>query len=504
MKKTRILALIAAAVLLAGCEKEKHFSMPVSTEDYRGAGKAYINNRYACWKDGDLIKLSVAEVANYDGSIAISYSGGNTQCEVSAPGLTTPPASGSTIYAGYPRSMFSSEVTSSTSVTMPNSYTYDLENGYQKLDAPMVASVVKTSGRDSLKFVNLCAMLKVHLTTSTDAALINKIQVVKGANGVSGAKGLSGAATVSITPSTSNAPCVCSMTMQDALSGSNNTITLNLGNNAISIRNGHPADVYIPIPPLESGTAIKIRVHNALTSSWVEDAGRPVNNAVPGNVIATINAPEITESSPYTFYDYIANTATSPIDLGVTPDNTCKMEIEFSVANASVQHNITGSTSADRRTLYYAITGGSGTSNWGVSFMNTSNNNVAVIANVRASNVKNRITTEIKASTSSPGSYYAEITYMNMATGAIVSAQTGAVSGGIAGASSVYVFGTHASVSEPAGMKLYAYRIWKSGNLVHNFVPAKRRSDDHIGLYDKVGNTFKDVNSTSSFALGNN
>lgn len=516
MKKTKILAMIAAILLLAACEKEKTNFLYVSAENYRGAGKAYINNQYACWENGDLIRLSIGDT-NYAGSIAIDHSGGTTNCTASATDFN--PQTGEIIYAGYPRSLFSS-VSCTTNITMPSTYTYTLTNGYQKLEAPMVAAMRKNGATDSLKFVNLCAMLKVHLTTSTSAASIDTIQVIKSADTAHGVKGLTGRATVYTTYSTSNDPCTSTLAMQDALTNDNNTITLNLGKNAISISSGRPADVYIPIPPLEKGTAIKIRVHNALTGNWTEDNGHPVSTALPGNVIATINAPEITESSAYTFYDYIENTGNAYIDLGVPPDYGQKMEITFMVRSgiSNSQYYAGAREGSAGSLIHYGLVCSSGNNYFTACFLSqdavqdpvnyvTTNGSMT-----RQDGVIYRQTMEIKE-TSTAGHYRGVATFEQLdASFNTVSIVTGSTtadrlssSNELAGAPTIKVFAVGQSYQE--SMCMYSYRIWDaSGTLIHNYTPASKvvSGNTVYGVYDKVTHNFKEQSGgNGSFSCAN-
>ncbi len=47
---------------------------------------------------------------------------------------------------------------------------------------------------------------------------------------------------------------------------------------------------------------------------------------------------------------------------------------------------------------------------------------------------------------------------------------------------------------------LYSFKVYRSGELIHDYVPAKRSSDSKIGLYDAVtGDFFTNANSSGSF-----
>ena len=50
--------------------------------------------------------------------------------------------------------------------------------------------------------------------------------------------------------------------------------------------------------------------------------------------------------------------------------------------------------------------------------------------------------------------------------------------------------------------RLYSSKIWEFGQLVRDFVPCIRNSDNEVGLYDRVGNTFYSNGGTGTFTYG--
>lgn len=72
---------------------------------------------------------------------------------------------------------------------------------------------------------------------------------------------------------------------------------------------------------------------------------------------------------------------------------------------------------------------------------------------------------------------------------------------------SMYIFGANSvgNIYEPIQkMRLYYFRIWEDGaTLSRNFIPCKRNSDNAVGLYDTVTNTFFNNSGTGSFIQGN-
>ena len=513
MKRLGLFAAMAALLAFAGCTKDKSFFMRVSTEDYQGAGKAYIaqsgSSYYACWENGDAIRITTSENVDITSSISVSHSGGRTTCSVSSDQFNTP-AAGTTVRAGYPATMFGSGVncSSATSIDLPATSTYTTVSGNQKLNAPMVASLTKTQNEDELKFVNLCALLKVHLLASVDAATVDSVKVERFASDGSTPKQMSGAATLSFSGHTPSL----------ALSGtaSNNSVTLVLGDNAIALTSSTSADVYIPIPPLERGDKICVSVHNALhTDDMSDDDGwfeisYPVSTALPGNVIAPITAKPIDEASIYTFYNYLQNTASgSYIDLGVKPTIGSKMEMKFVINdNLNAQHYYSGARHTDG--LYFSLTKIPSQSRFALAYLSSHDDNVfftSAINNV-TTGTKYRLTSEIKQDNSNL--CYASGTFerLNFTTEATEAIETGDTPNhrtpvSESSLTNIFVFASGTSNTTSAGLRLYSYNISQNGTMVHNFVPATKVENNITlyGVYDKVTRQF--IQGTGSFTVGN-
>ena len=58
------------------------------------------------------------------------------------------------------------------------------------------------------------------------------------------------------------------------------------------------------------------------------------------------------------------------------------------------------------------------------------------------------------------------------------------------------------TVSYKSKIKLYELKISKGTNIIHNFIPCKRNSDNEIGLYDEVNDVFYTNSGTGTFSYG--
>lgn len=52
------------------------------------------------------------------------------------------------------------------------------------------------------------------------------------------------------------------------------------------------------------------------------------------------------------------------------------------------------------------------------------------------------------------------------------------------------------------GVRLYSFKIYESSSLLHNYIPCYRNSDNEVGLYDLITNTFLTNAGTGSFTYG--
>jgi hypothetical protein len=509
MKKTAIFIwAIALLIVMSGCKKDSvsFSSLQISAERFTGDnGKAYINNNYANWENGDQIRLSVGSsgvtpATPYDGTVSITNSGHNPVAEVSADGLAA--NNGDSVVAGYPQSMFSgvSMTKGDISVTMPASYTYSEAGGHQKIESPMIAKLQLSETSKVLKFKNACVILKITITAPTEAGLatIDWIEVEKTA----GAKGLSGAATLNYNDDSPT------LTMNDSRSLSNNKIQLNFGANAIPISNSTGnQEVYLPIPPLQEGDVINITIHNGITDRSISSGEIEIKKNMPSNAIASITAPAPDVLATYTRYDWIRNDFQSSdclIDLGAFVSPTTKMEMTFVPTHINGSQYYSGSRNGGDGTIYFAIAGSSSNTYFvdgfmgrnlhtaGSSYSGTDNSTQGVMERVQG--VKYRHSLEVKSAGGSL--YYGFATFERLDNNTVVTGCTdtlGLVSG--YNSNPIYVFGYGNNYCP--GMKLYRYRVWSdysSNTLSHNFVPAIKHNClggvDSIGVLNMVDNNF--------------
>lgn len=488
-----ILCVVAVIIAMASCQKDElskaSNTLYLENVPYNTNGKAYIDNRYACWENGDQVRLTVISGNSYDGSVSISSPNGVPVATVTAgEGFSHTPGHAD-IYAAYPKSLFNNKTLgTSTSFKYPASYTYSVsESNNQKIESPMVASVTTVDEKDYLTFVNLCTLLKVEVPAPTNGAfVINEIQVV------SDRVNLSGPATVNFS------------TKEATLPSEGNTISLNFSR---SVSLNATKSFYIPIPPISSGTKLTIKINNALNG---EVASRVIyaNRAIPANSVANVevSTAEMNQAaySRYHFYNYITNykngaiiSGFEPIDLGVTPDNNSEMEITFSPIVTTGSQYYSGArvigNSAD-----FSISGFTNDSYFVCGFGGGNN---AVFSNPMTREAGQKYKHTLKIVSAGSNNYYAAVTFKNITTGAEYTRNTPSISGGISTSAHVYVFGYNSQNRNP-GMKLYSYNITINNVLAHNFVPAiDTEEGNKVGVYDMVEERF--IPLEVGFEVGN-
>ena len=67
---------------------------------------------------------------------------------------------------------------------------------------------------------------------------------------------------------------------------------------------------------------------------------------------------------------------------------------------------------------------------------------------------------------------------------------------------SLYLFANHGTVINYSKMRLYSCKMYDGGNVTHDFVPARRRSDFALGLYDTGTDVFHPNAGTGEFCPG--
>lgn len=179
----------------------------------------------------------------------------------------------------------------------------------------------------------------------------------------------------------------------------------------------------------------------------------------------------------YSFIEYIGSTGTQYIDTGILTNNNISVDIKFRITTLQNVLQLLGAIETDK-----SIT------------VNVGNSNTA----------QNRWGTALK---STPLGLSDNTTYVGdfSKNGYIIndSNKWTPTENEFEGTKNIYVFTANGSTFRFYG-RIYYCKIWNKGTLVRNFIPAIRNSDNAIGLYDIVNDTFYENVGTGTFVIPNN
>ena len=183
--------------------------------------------------------------------------------------------------------------------------------------------------------------------------------------------------------------------------------------------------------------------------------------------------------SGYTFYDYIESTGTQYIDTGFKPNNNTKVEMKINITTLPTPITcLFGGRDAVNKNNFsvWAIVGTN--MRWDYASNQLAAGNLVVGDNTI---IKDKNT--------------------NILNGVTISTNT------LETFQSIYnltLFGTNTAgtVNYPSAFRLKKCKIWDNGTLIRNMIPAKKNSDNKVGMYDLVNNVFYSNAGTGVFSTG--
>ena len=192
--------------------------------------------------------------------------------------------------------------------------------------------------------------------------------------------------------------------------------------------------------------------------------------------------------SGYAELEYIESTGTQYIDTGVTITSTMAVEADARFTEIVKQARIFGNLCGTGYLNFSVYINGANTPNWASAMKDDVGDWVP--ANVVAD--KDRHVHKLDC-TSSTRKYSLDGVDKGNAHPAVTESTNG----------SLYLFASHDETTEYfASMRLYSCKIYDSGIVVHNYVPARRLSDSALGLYDLEAGSFLANAGTAEFLQG--
>ena len=192
----------------------------------------------------------------------------------------------------------------------------------------------------------------------------------------------------------------------------------------------------------------------------------------------------------YDELEYIESTGTQHIDTGVTITPTMAVEADVQVTVIEKQARIFGNArDSDPGYLSFALyMNGANQSQWATAMKDDGGD--WVTSSVTADTTRH---THKLDCTSSTRKYKLDGTDKGNAHPTVTKSTDG----------SLYLFANHGTnTSAYAKMRLYSCQIYDSGNVAHDYVPARRLSDSALGLYDTETDVFLPNAGTGKFCPG--
>jgi hypothetical protein len=190
----------------------------------------------------------------------------------------------------------------------------------------------------------------------------------------------------------------------------------------------------------------------------------------------------------YIFYDYIESSGTQWIDTGIKANQDTVVEIEFEITGNETGYGavLGARTNASSNCFYVFTKCGNGkiccqVGNSGSKNCNTSQS-LNVVYNLKVSN--GNITVNGDSANFTPVSDFE--TPLNVRIFNIANANTSS-----SGTGNRILIG-----------KVYSFKLYDSNIIVRNMIPAKRKSDNEIGMYDMVTGRFFGNSGTGTFTTG--
>ena len=187
---------------------------------------------------------------------------------------------------------------------------------------------------------------------------------------------------------------------------------------------------------------------------------------------------------------YIESTGTQYIDIGVIPNINTGFEVDFLCNDAL--------TATEAPQIFNA--GGKGTNpHYAVSVYKKNTSVLGALTIGDSGDISAHITSGVRQ--------YMKYTSNGSTTAILADGSTTSVTVTAVNVSnSIYLFAMHDgnNVSRLCRARLYGFKLYNNLTLTHNFVPVQRLSDNEIGLYDTIGQTFYGNSGSGTFEYSDN
>ena len=201
----------------------------------------------------------------------------------------------------------------------------------------------------------------------------------------------------------------------------------------------------------------------------------------------------------YQEVEYIGNSSYLYFDTLVKPTNTLKTEIEYVDTSATSSNYVFGSrTGSSGSVIHYGLAGGSADLSIAPYYNTATKQSFSV---TRTLNERYHIIMDIEHDNELGYRMHSILNDLTIGyTEELYSEYSEGLSGNLP---NIVLFAIKtAGGFNHSGMNLYKLKMWDNGELIRNFIPCYRKSDNVIGLYDMVTKEFYTKNGDGSLSKG--
>lgn len=200
---------------------------------------------------------------------------------------------------------------------------------------------------------------------------------------------------------------------------------------------------------------------------------------------------KVTLPVEYQQIEYIKGKANCFIDTGVLPTNNTSVDITYKTNNTEGSQYIFGARARASSDILYAINGSTATDYWTVSFGSRK-------FNVSFARSTDKINAKVSL-VAGEGS----IVYTNLNTAEVSELPVSNITipTNPATLANFYLFAFNNS-NIHGNLNIYRCKIYEHEELIRDFIPCYRKSDNVIGMYDTVTHKFYKNNGTGTFVAG--
>jgi len=232
---------------------------------------------------------------------------------------------------------------------------------------------------------------------------------------------------------------------------------------------------------------IEYVLSNAKIADNYEDENNYIDDSFKNDSNDSSEVPDIQDT--YQNLEYIENNGNQFIDTGVIPNSNTSIDIVYKALNYSTSQYILGARREGNGTIDYAINGSQSRSDWDIRF-----NGVATYTNSEALRNDHKYQSTVLMRNGGATWTLTDLDESITKTIEINNITVNAIT-------NLYLFGYNSS-NVHSNLRIYSCKIYDGQNLIRDFIPCCRESDNTVGMYDLINDIFYSSKSRNNFIAG--